>query len=117
MNDPQRNSYEIGRDGELRVQRITGGRLVPGSGGGKFLKLDVRDNMNSIYSVKSTNGHGTAGLREISKLWREAVQGSRGFAGHGDGAKPGLIFTIDKDLIACIRLEDLMAIASGEAEL
>jgi hypothetical protein len=117
MNDPHRNSFEIGRDGELRVERITGGRLVPGSGGGKFLKLDVSDKLKFVWSVKSTNGLGTAGLRELAKLWRESISGTRGFAGHGDGAKPGLIFTIDNDLIACIRLEDLMAIARGEAEL
>jgi hypothetical protein len=117
MNDPQRNSYEIGREGELRVQRITGGRMVPGSGGGKFLKLDVKDRLKFIWSVKSSNGYGTAGLRELAKLWREAISGSRGFQGHGDGAKPGLVFTIDNDLIVCIRLEDLMAIAEGEAEV
>jgi hypothetical protein len=117
MNDPRRNSYEIGHAGELRVERVTGGRLVPGSGGGKFLKLDVRDRLKFVWSVKSSNGHGTAGLRELGKLWREAISGTRGFAGHGDGAKPGLVFTIDGDLIACMRLEDLMEIVRGEAEI
>jgi hypothetical protein len=116
MNDDNR-SYDIGRAGELRVQRVTGGKLVPGSGSGKFLKLDLGDALRFAWSVKMSNGQGTAGMRELAKLWREAIRGSRGFAGHGDGAKPGLVFDIDNDLIACIRLEDLMAIARGEAEV
>jgi hypothetical protein len=115
--DRNRNSYEIGKAAELRVEKITGGRMVPGSGGGKFLKLDVRDRLRFAYSVKTSNGYGTAGLREIAKLWREAVRGARGFAGHGDGAKPGLVLTVDNELIACIRLEDLMEIARGEADV
>lgn len=117
MMDRNRNSYEIGRAGELRVQKATGGRLVPGSGGGKFLKLDVSDSLRFAWSVKMSNGQGTAGLREIARLWREAIRGSRGLAGHGDGAKPGLVFDVDNDLICCIRLEDLMMIARGEAEV
>lgn len=112
-----RSSYEIGKAAELRVERVTGGHMVPGSGGGKFLKLDVRDRLRFAYSVKSTDGQGTAGLREMAKLWREAIRGARGFAGHGDGAKPGLVLMVDNELIACIRLEDLMEIARGEAEV
>lgn len=111
-----RTSNEIGRDAEQRAASLLGGSLVPGSGSIKFLKLDVSDRGGFTYGVKSSEGVGTTALRAIGRLWREAIRGTRGFSGHGDGAKPALIFELDGELLLLTRLTDHVDLATGAAE-
>jgi hypothetical protein len=108
-----RSSNEIGDDAERRAMAILQGRRVGGSGGGRFLKGDGRDNGSFVYFVKATDTVRTTSARAIRKLWREAVTGARGAAGHGDGAKPALIFEIEGELFLLCRLEDHAELATA----
>ena len=93
---------------------ILQGRRVGGSGGGKFLKGDGSDNGNFVYFVKATATVRTTAARAIRKLWNEAVAGSRGVAGHGDGSKPALIFELEGELFLLCRLEDHAELATAK---
>jgi hypothetical protein len=92
---------------------ILQGRRVGGSGGGRFLKGDGRDNGNFVYFIKATATVRTTAIRSIRKLWLEAVAGARGPAGHGDGAKPALIFEIEGEMFLLCRLEDHAELATA----
>lgn len=107
---------EIGRSAEDRVAAILQGARVVQSGGGKFIKLDVRDIGKFIYSVKATRRFSDAAVRAIWNLWQETRIGSRGFAGHGNDAKPAMVFEIKNELFVLMRLEDHAAMATGEIE-
>jgi hypothetical protein len=95
---------------------MLGGRVIGGSGSGKFLKLDVKDAAKFIYSIKATDTIRDTALRAIARLWREAIQGARGAAGHGDGARPAMVFELEGEMLILMRLEDHVEIATGEAE-
>lgn len=111
----KRTPNEIGSDAEEHAASVLGARLVPASGSGKFLKLDVNDKSKFIYSVKASESLAATSLRAIAKLWREAIRGARGFSGHGDGAKPAMIFEVDGEALVLMRLEDHAELARGEA--
>jgi hypothetical protein len=111
----KRTPNEIGSAAEERARKIIGGRRVKQSGGGTFLKLDVSDNNGFVYSIKSTTKIKDTALRAISVLWREAIQGTRGFMGHGNDTKPAMIFEMpDGELLVLCRLEDHANLAKGE---
>jgi hypothetical protein len=110
----KRTPNEIGSSAERRAAALLGGRVIGGSGSGKFLKLDVRDLGHFIYSIKATDTIRDTALRAIARLWREANQGARGAAGHGDGAKPAMIFELEGELLVLLRAEDHAAMATGE---
>lgn len=107
---------EIGRGAEERAAEILQGSRIVQSGGGKFLKLDVRDGGSFIYSVKASTTLASTAIRAIWKLWVEARKGTRGPAGHGNDSKPALIFEINGELLVVTRLRDHAALATGEAE-
>lgn len=109
-----RTPNQIGREAEEKAAKLLGGRLVPGSGSGRFIKLDVNDAAKFIYSVKATEKIRQTAMRAIGKLWREAVAGARGYNGHGDGAKPAMVFELDGEMLVLYRLEDHAALATGE---
>ena len=111
----KRTPNQIGDDAERRAAEILGGRRVPGSGSTPFLKLDVRDGGSFTYSVEASEGVGTTAQRAITRLWRETIRGTRGYSGHGDGAKPGMIFEIDGEILVVTRLADHAELARGEA--
>lgn len=112
-----RTANEIGLEAELRTEKITGGKRVKQSGGGWRIKLDVSDKIKFIYSVKATETIRDTAMRSIEKLWREAVSGSRGFMGHGNDAKPALVFELPNgELLTLCRLEDHAMLATGELE-
>ena len=116
---PKKNTRtpdEIGRSAEDRAADILGGARVVQSGGGKFLKLDVRDGGKFIYSIKASTSLADTAIRAIWKLWNEARKGSRGPAGHGEDAKPALIFEIGDELLVVTRLRDHADLATGVAE-
>lgn len=92
------------------------GRLVPQSGGGKFVKLDQVDGSRLVVSAKATTKIRDTGLRAIRDLWREAVRGSRGLQGHGDGARPACAFELEGEALILLRLDDYAALATGEIE-
>lgn len=110
-----RTSNEIGAQAEKRANKILGGKLVPGSGSQWRIKLDITDKSKFVYSVKaSTTLKGTA-TRAISLLWREAISGTRGFSGHGNEVKPGLIFELPSgEMLVVCRLEDHVDISKSE---
>jgi hypothetical protein len=110
------NSFDIGHDAEKEVANKLGGKLVPGSGNMKFISLDVSDKSRLVVSVKATKTIRDTALRAIRKLWIEAVHGTRGSAGHGDGAKPALAFKLDGELLLLIRLEDYADLATGRVQ-
>jgi len=112
--DGQDTPNQIGRAAEDRAAEILQGARVVQSGGGKFLKLDVRDGVKFIYSIKSSRSLRDTAMRAIWKLWGEARTGARGPAGHGNDAKPALIFEIESELLVLMRLEDHAAMATGE---
>jgi hypothetical protein len=112
----KRTPFEIGRSLEDRVAELTGGKRIKQSGGGKFIKLDVRDTVKFIYSCKASTLLTDAAYRGLWKLWIEAMRGARGFAGHGDEAKPALVFEINNEILVVTRLEDHAALATGEIE-
>ena len=107
-------SGEIGSRAEDRVAAILHGAKVVQSGGGKFIKLDVKDIGKFIYSVKATRRISDAAVRAIWNLWAETRIGARGFAGHGNDAKPALVFEIRDELLVLTRLEDHAALATGD---
>ena len=107
-------SNEIGRSAEDRVAEILSGARVVQSGGGKFLKLDVRDVGKFIYSIKASRQMRDSSVRAIWRLWNEAKKGARGPVGHGNNAKPALVFEINNELLVLTRLEDHAALATGE---
>jgi hypothetical protein len=107
---------EIGSKAEEKVASLLDGQLVPGSGSGKFVSLDVTDSGGFIFNVKATNSIKQSTLRMISKLWNESIRGARGFNGHGDGSKPACVFDLDGETLVMVRLEDFAELATGEAE-
>ena len=107
-------SNEIGDAAEQRAMAILQGRRVGGSGGGRFLKGDGRDGGQFVYFIKATATIRTTSARAIRKLWNEAVAGSRGPAGHGDGAKPALVFELEGELFLLCRLEDHAELATAK---
>lgn len=108
---------EIGASLEDRVAEVMQGRKVRQSGGGRFVKLDDTDRGGFIYSCKATRKIRQTALRAIDKLWREAVTGTRGFAGHGNDAKPAMAFELESgEVLVLVRLEDHAALATGEIQ-
>ena len=107
---------EIGDGAEERAAEILQGSRIVQSGGGKFVKLDVKDGGSFIYSIKASTSLAQTAIRAIWKLWVEARKGTRGPAGHGNDAKPALIFEINGELLVVTRLRDHAALATGEAE-
>ena len=107
------NSYEIGRSAEENAAAILGGRLVPQSGGGHFIKLDFHDKAKFVFSVKASRTLKDTAIRAIKRLWQEAISGTRGFSGHGDGAKPAMVFELDGELLVLLRLADYADVATG----
>lgn len=105
---------QIGRRAEDRSAQILQGSRIVQSGGGKFLKLDVRDGVKFIYSVKASRALRDTALKAIWRLWIEALRGARGPAGHGDDAKPALIIEVQSELLVLTRLADHAALATGE---
>jgi hypothetical protein len=108
MSDRRRTTSpnEIGESAEQRAAEILQGSRVVQSGGGKFLKLDVKDGAKFIYSIKASTNLAQTATRAIWKLWVEARRGARGPAGHGNDAKPALIFEIEGELLVISRLTD-----------
>jgi hypothetical protein len=108
MSDRRRTTSpnEIGESAEQRAAEILQGSRVVQSGGGKFLKLDVKDGAKFIYSIKASTTLAQTATRAIWKLWVEARRGARGPAGHGNDAKPALIFEIEGELLVISRLTD-----------
>ena len=100
------SANEIGDRAEERAAEILQGSRIVQSGGGKFVKLDVRDGAKFIYSIKSSTNLAQTATRAIWKLWLEARKGARGPAGHGDDAKPAMIFEINGELLVVTRLTD-----------
>lgn len=109
-------SNEIGDELEERAAEILGGVRVVQSGGGKFIKSDVKDGGGFIYSCKATRRIGDAAVRTLWKLWVEARKAARGPAGHGNEAKPAMIFEINGELLVLTKLSDHAALATGEIE-
>jgi len=107
---------EIGRTTEDRAAEVLQGSRVVQSGGGKYIKLDVRDGAKFVYSVKASTTLAQTALRAIWKLWMEARQGARGPAGHGNEAKPAMIFEINGELLVLTRLADYADLATGAIE-
>lgn len=107
---------EIGDGAEERAAAILNGSRIVQSGGGKHVKLDVKDGGKFVYSVKASTNMAQTATRAIWKLWVEARKGTRGPAGHGNDAKPALIFEINGELLVVMRLRDHADLATGEAE-
>ena len=108
------SSNEIGNSLERRVKEALGGRFIQQSGGGKFEKLDVKDAARFVYSCKSSLSLSDAAFRAIWKLWNEARRGARGPAGHGNNAKPALVFEVQGELLVVTRLADHVALVTEE---
>jgi hypothetical protein len=116
MPSPKRSSNEIGDSAEERAAALLQGARVVQSGGGRFLKLDVKDGATFIYSVKASASLADTALRAIWKLWVEARRGTRGPAGHGTDAKPAMIFDVNGETLVLMRLSDHAAMATREIE-
>jgi len=82
----------------------------------KFIKLDAGDKGHFVYSVKASESIASTSMRAISLLWRETIRGTRGYSGHGDGAKPAMVFEVDGELLILARLADHAQLATGEVE-
>jgi hypothetical protein len=108
------SSNQIGDEAEVATAKLIGGRRVAGSGSTRFIKLDVNDAARFIYSVEASQSILTTSMRAISKLWQEAIRGTRGYAGHGDGAKPALVFSLGGEVLVIMRLADHAELATGE---
>lgn len=107
-------SHQIGDAAERLAMEILQGRRIGGSGSGRFLKGDGKDGGLFIYFIKATASIRPSTIRAVRKLWLEAVAGTRGPAGHGDGAKPALIFAMDDELFLLCRLEDHADLATAK---
>ena len=109
---------EIGAALEQHVAGVLGGRTVTQSGGGKWIKLDVSDRARIVVSCKAskqTSLRDTA-MRSIFKLWREAVRGARGFQGHGEGARPAMVFEHEGTILMLAELDTWADLATGEIQ-
>jgi hypothetical protein len=109
-----KTSNQIGDNAERRAMDILHGRRVGGSGSGRFLKGDGSDAGSFIYFIKATASIRSSTIRAVRNLWLEAMEGARGHAGHGDGAKPALIFAVDDELFLLCRLEDHAELATAK---
>jgi hypothetical protein len=109
-------SNQIGDAAERLAMEILQGRRIGGSGSGRFLKGDGKDRGNFIYFIKATQSLRASTIRAVRKLWLEALAGAKGPAGHGDGAKPALIFAMDNELFLLCRLEDHVDLATAEVD-
>jgi len=110
------SSNEIGERLEIAAAKVLGGKRIKQSGGGHFIKLDVKDGLKFIYSCKASERLGDAAVRALWRLWVETRKGSRGPAGHGNDAKPAMIFEINGETLVVTRLTDHAALATGEFE-
>ena len=109
-----KTSNEIGDAAEELAMEILQGRRVGGSGSGRFLKGDGKDGGNFVYFIKATQSLRSSTIRAVRKLWLEALAGTKGPAGHGDDAKPALIFALDNELFLLCRLEDHADLATAK---
>lgn len=107
---------EIGDRLEAHTRAVLQGRRVPQSGGGKFVKLDVRDGLNFVISCKATTTLRQTSMRAVARIWREAVRGARGAQGHGDGARPAAVFEVDGEILFMARLDDWADVVTAPAE-
>jgi hypothetical protein len=99
---------------EHRIAVALGGTFVKQSGGGKFEKLDVKDGAKFVYFARATTRMSDAGFRALWKMWTETLRGTRGPAGHGNEAKPAMVFEMNGELLVTMRLSDHVALATGE---
>lgn len=97
---PVRTSNQIGDDTEERARKKLSGERVPQSGGGKFFKSDIRDQLRMLWEVKGTE-------KDFFRITKEIIlrarAGARGMRGAGDGYRWGVITEIDG--IMCITVE------------
>jgi hypothetical protein len=107
-------SGEIGRGLEERIAKALGGTFVKQSGGGRFEKLDVKDAAKFVYFARATTRMSDAGFRALWKMWSETIRGTRGPAGHGNDAKPAMVFEMNGELLVTMRLADHVALATEE---
>jgi hypothetical protein len=110
------SSNDIGRGLEQRIKDALGGEFVKQSGGGKFEKLDVKDAAKFVYFARATTRISEAGFRALWKMWTETKRGTRGPAGHGNEAKPAMVFEMNGELLVTLRLSDHVAMATGEIQ-
>lgn len=110
-----RKSFEIGHSAERAVIKALKGKLVPASGSTKWLKLDGYDKGGFVYSIKASDTISDPTIRGIARLWRETIRGTRGFVGHGDGAKPAMVFSVEGEFLMLCRLNDHIDMATAEA--
>lgn len=108
-----RTPNEIGEDLEQRVQDIMQGERVPGSGSGKWYKLDVRDGLSIIWSCKGQKRDKSA-FRVTADLMREIKRAVSGMRGQGDMLKGGLVFEIEGKEAMVMWLEDFKDIATAD---
>lgn len=107
----KRTSNQIGDALEERARKALGGERVKQSGGGKFWKLDVRDQFRFIWSCKSTD---KLYLRLTKDLVLEARAGARGMRGSGDQYKGGIIAEIDGIAVVVIELDDFAELITAK---
>lgn len=88
----KRTPKEIGDSFEKKIEEEFAGELVPGSGSGKFFKLDVRGGHVFIISCKATDNFSIT----IKKTWLQEVRRvARSVLKGGGNVEPALAIDID----------------------
>lgn len=78
--NPQRVTRDYANELEERVAGLLSGRVQPGSGSGKWAKMDARGS-GIIVSCKSTKHRSFSVTKE---MWEEVERAARGPGGTGD---------------------------------
>jgi hypothetical protein len=102
-----------GRNLEGRFSKTYGGDEVPGSGNGRFFKLDVRDS-KFLWSLKWTSKKSFSIKREDLKEVEDEVYGPGGL---GHEYVPGLATELEGEIYATIKMDDLVKLMEQDAKV
>jgi hypothetical protein len=104
---------EEGREFEGEFADKFGGSEVPGSGNGRFFKLDVRDS-KFLWSLKWTSKKSFSFKSEDFKEVNDEVYGPGGL---GHEYVPGLATALEGEVYATIKMDDLVKLLEQEAKV
>ena len=108
-NTPQ----DEGRKFEGNFAKLFGGKEVPGSGNGRFFKLDVRDS-KFLWSLKWTGKKSFSIKNDDLKEVEKEVYGPGGL---GHEYVPGLATELEGEIYATIKMDDLVKLLEQDAKV
>ena len=108
-----KTAQEEGREFEGSFSGKYGGDKVPGSGNGKFFKLDVRDS-KFLWSLKWTGKKSFSFKKSDLKEVEDEVYGPGGL---GHEYVPGLATELEGEIYATIKMDDLVKLLEQDVKI